>query len=325
MSFFLAGAGSPLVDFTAEVNDSFLQEFIPGCKGGTLNIDDAGRNRLFTALKSKILRTPGGAAANTVCALGRAGVDVTFFGKTGNDEDGNYFRTELRKSGVSTDWLLNSDGQTGYCISLVTPDAERTMRSNLGVSTQISRKELSNCRWQECSWLLTEGYMLQIPGFETVFGSAKKAGCSTALDLSSIELARRFGKTMPELLKKGVDLIFCNSDEATALTGVDSPEKNVEYLADLCGLAVVKLGAKGSLVKRRGESFIRIAAYSFGAAVDTTAAGDHYAAGFFYGLAKGETPDKCGFYGSVLGGAATAVPGSRIPDKLWQQVMKIIK
>ena len=325
MSFFLAGAGSPLVDFTAEVNESFLQEFIPGCKGGTLNIDDAGRSRLFTALNSKILRTPGGAAANTVCALGRIGINVTFFGKTGNDENGDFFRSELKKSGVSTDWLLNSDGQTGYCLSLVTPDAERTMRSNLGVSTQISLQELSGCRWQECSWLLTEGYMLQIPGFETVFELAKKAGCSTALDLSSIELARKFGKTLPELLKKSVDLIFCNSDEATALTGVDSPEKNVEYLADLCELAIVKLGAKGSLIKRHGEPSVRIEPYSFGAAIDTTAAGDHYAAGFFYGLARGETLDKCGFYGSVLGGAAAAVPGSRIPEEIWQQVIEIIK
>lgn len=325
MSFFLAGAGSPLVDYTAEVEDSFLQEFIPGCKGGTLNIDDAERNRLFTALKSKILRTPGGAAANTICALGRAGISTAFFGKTGNDEDGIYFRTELKKNGVSTDWLLQSDGQTGYCISLVTPDAERTMRSNLGVSTQISCQELSGCSWQECSWLLTEGYMLAIPEFEKIFESAKNAGCSTALDLSSIELARKFGKTLPELLKKSVDLIFCNSDEASALTGVDSPEKNVEYLSDLCGMAAVKLGAEGSLVKRRSEPLIRISAYSFGSAVDTTAAGDHYAAGFFYGLARGKTLDKCGFYGSVFGGAAAAVPGSRIPETLWQQVMETVK
>ena len=325
MSFFLVGAGSPLVDYTAEVDELFLKEFVPGCKGGTLNIDDAERSRIFSALKNKILRTPGGAAANTVCALGRLGVRAAFFGKTGADEDGEYFRCELKSSGVSPDFLLSSTGQTGYCVSLVTPDAERTMRSNLGVSIQISANDIAGCSWQECCWLLTEGYMLAIPGFEKIFELAKAAGCRTALDLSSIEIARKSRETLPELLEKSIDMLFCNADEAAALTGTDDPERNVEYLSDLCGMTALKLGAAGSLVRRRKETAIRVAPYSFGAAVDTTAAGDHYAAGFFYGLSKGETPDKCGFYGSVLGGAAAAVPGSRIPEHIWNQIVEIIK
>lgn len=325
MSFFLVGAGSPLVDYTAEVDELFLQEFVPGCKGGTLNIDDAGRSRIFAALKNQILRTPGGAAANTVCALGRLGVRTAFFGKTGVDEDGEYFRCELKNSGVSPDFLLSSPGPTGYCLSLVTPDAERTMRSNLGVSVQISADDIAGCCWQKCRWLLTEGYMLAIPGFEKIFGSAKSAGCCTALDLSSIEIARNSRDTLPELLEKSIDLLFCNADEAAALTGTDDPERNVEYLSTLCGMTALKLGAAGSLVKRRNEPAFRVEPYSFGAAVDTTAAGDHYAAGFFYGLAKGETPDKCGFYGSVLGGAAAAVPGSRIPESIWNRIVEIIK
>ena len=325
MPFFLTGAGSPLVDYTAEVDESFLQEFVPGCKGGTLNIDDAERSRLFTALKNNFLRTPGGAAANTVCALGRAGISTAFFGKTGCDNDGEFFRNELKSCGVAPDFLSASPGNTGYCISLVTPDAERTMRSNLGVSTNITPSELAGCDFKKSSWLLTEGYMLAIPGFEKIFGLAKNAGCRTALDISSIEIASRSRETLPELLKQSVDLIFCNNDEANALTGVDSPERNAEYLADLCGLAVIKLGAEGSLIKQRGKEPIRVEAYNFGAAIDSTAAGDHYAAGFFYGLAGGETLDRCGFYGSVFGGAAVAVPGSRIPEDIWQQVMETIK
>ena len=324
MSFFLIGAGSPLVDYTAEVDDNFLQKFIPGCKGGTLNISDAERSRIFDALGSRILRTPGGAAANTICALGRLGVNTAFFGKTGIDEDGEYFRNELKSCGVSPDFLLSAPGKTGYCLSLVTPDAERTMRSNLGVSVEIAAEEISGCDWQHTQWLLAEGYMLAIPGYEKIFELAKSSGCRTALDISSIEIARRSRENLPELLKKSVDMIFCNADEAAAFTGIDDPEHNVEYLAELCGMAAVKKGENGSLVKRRSEAVVDIEVCSFGTAVDTTAAGDHYAAGFFYGLSRGETLDKCGFYGSVLGGAAAAVPGSRIPDNIWRKVVEII-
>ena len=325
MSFFLIGAGSPLVDYTAEVSEEFLKNSVSGCKGGTLNISDAERSRIFAALKGQVLRTPGGAAANTVCALGRAGVSAAFFGKTGVDDDGEYFRDELRSCGVSPKFLLSGGGKTGYCVSLVTPDAERTMRSNLGVSTNIVPAELESCLWQECRWLLTEGYMLAIPGYEVIFELAKKAGCSTALDISSIEIARKSRDTLPELLEKSIDLIFCNADEAAALTGINDPEANVEYLADLCGMAALKMGAAGSLVKRRNEPLCRIEAYSFGEAVDTTAAGDHYAAGFFYGLAGNGSLERCGFCGSVMGGAAAAVPGSRIPQEMWEQVMDIIR
>ncbi|MBR4884649.1 MAG: adenosine kinase, partial [Lentisphaeria bacterium] len=258
------------MDYTAEVDESFLQEFVPGCKGGTLNIDDAERSRLFSALGNNFLRTPGGAAANTVCALGRAGISTAFFGKTGCDKDGEYFRNELESCGVAPDLLLSSPGNTGYCISLVTPDAERTMRSNLGVSIDITPSELAGCDFKSSSWLLTEGYMLAIPGFEKIFELAKNSGCHTALDISSIEIAFNSRKTLPELLQQSVDLIFCNNDEAIALTGTDSPEHNAGYLADLCGLAVIKLGAEGSLIKQRGGLPIRVQAYSFGAATDTT-------------------------------------------------------
>ena len=150
MSFFLIGAGSPLVDYTTEVAEEFLKNSVSGCKGGTLNISDAERSRIFAALNGTVLRTPGGAAANTVCALGRAGVSAAFFGKTGIDEDGEYFRSELKSCGVSPKFLLSGNGKTGYCVSLVTPDAERTMRSNLGVSTDITPAELENCGYQEC-------------------------------------------------------------------------------------------------------------------------------------------------------------------------------
>ena len=304
-NFRLLGAGSPLVDYTAGVSEAFLQCCCGGCKGGTEHIDADGRRRLFAALDGEILRTPGGAAANTVCALGRSGVNCSFMGKLGDDDDGNFFRDELIKSQVSTDELIFvPGGNTGCCISLVTPDAERTMRSDLGVSTKLDEADFQRCDFSGYDWLLSEGYMLQIPRFDKIFTCAEKAGC--------------------RMLADSIDLVFCNEAEAAALTGNNDPEKNIDFLSSLCGMAVVKLGAAGSLVKSENSGMFHIPAYSFGAAVDTTAAGDHYAAGFFYGLANRQDLEKCGIYGSVLGGAAAAVHGSRIADKVWAQAMNII-
>ena len=163
--------------------------------------------------------------------------------------------------------------------------------------------------------------MLQIPGFEDIFAHAHRANCAVALDLSSIEIARQKRDSLPDLLKTHVDMVLCNRDEAAALTGICDPEKNLRYLAGLCRIAIVKLGAEGSLIMRQNESVIKVPACDFGVAVDTTAAGDHYAAGIFYGLAKGFSLEKCGRCGALLGGAAAAVNGSRLTGEMWQKVM----
>ena len=323
MSFGVIGAGSPLVDYTAAVSDVFLQEFIPGGKGGTVHIPEAERNRIFSALKGRFLRTPGGAAANTISALGKLGVRSAFFGKLGDDEDGRFFRDELVRCGVSSSELLSvPGGRTGYCLSLVTPDAERTMRSNLGVSTDISPEEIAGCDFSTFNWLLSEGYMLQIPGFSRIFSRARAAGCRTALDLSSIEIARAGGDELKRLLRENIDLVLCNNDEAAALTGETSPQKNVLLLAELSPVAVLKLGREGSIIATSDGEITIVPAVTGRASVDTTAAGDHYAAGFFYGLSENAPLEKCGYYGAVLGAAIASVAGSRMPEELWKEVLK---
>ena len=323
--FRIIGAGSPLVDYCAAVDDGFLARRISGCKGGTVHITPGEKERIFSGFPGVVLKTPGGAAANTISALGKLEVACAFFGKAGSDSDGDFFCQELINSGVSPEYLIRCPGETGYCISLVTPDAERTMRSSLGVSTALVPEDWERCDFSRFSWLLSEGYMLQISDFDRIFDRAHAADCLTALDFSSVEIARRMRNTLQKLLKNRIDLVFCNADEAAAFTGVDSPEKNAALLAESCSIAVVKLGGNGSLIKRSGEPLLHIPAVTPQNVIDTTAAGDHYAAGFFYGIAKGAALEKCGSYGSILGGAAACVNGSRLTPELWDWVKNRIK
>ncbi len=321
MSFRVIGAGSPLVDYTAAVSECFLQQFSHGCKGGTVHISNAERGKLTAHLGSSMLRTPGGAAANTISALGKLHVSAAFIGKLGDDDDGDFFRRNLEDAGVSTEFLYTvPGGDTGYCLSLVTPDAERTMRSNLGVSTAWHPEEFIPQMFSGSSWLLSEGYMLHIPGFVSIFDTAHAAGCRTALDLSSIEIARSMRVQLHSLVEEKIDFLLCNADEAAALTGVSSPEENISRLAEMSDIVVVKMGEYGSLVSGNG-SIVHIPAIAEAPVVDTTAAGDHYAAGFFFGMSKNADWETCGRYGAYLGGAISTVPGSQLPQEYWQKFL----
>lgn len=320
----IIGIGSPLVDYTAEIDDAFLAKHITGKKGGTVHISDTERDAILAALDGNLLKTPGGAAANTIAALGKMGIRSAFSGKLGSDADGIFFRQEMIASGVDVSYLFTGNDSTGYCISLVTPDAERTMRSNLGVSVMIGETDWKKCDFHRFSWMLAEGYMLQVDGFENIFDCAAAAGCAAALDISSIEIARKMRDTLPQLLKSKIKMLFCNADEAAALTGNDSPEHNAQIISSWVDIAVVKLGAAGSIIKCGSDPLIRIPAFDMGKAVDTTAAGDHYAAGFFFALARNKSLEKCGIAGSIMGGAAAAVRGSRLSEKMWHEAMNRI-
>ncbi|MBQ9088812.1 MAG: adenosine kinase [Lentisphaeria bacterium] len=323
MSFGVIGAGSPLVDYTAAVSDCFLQQHLDGCKGGTVHISNSEREVLLRKLGSTMLRTPGGAAANTIAALGKLHVRTAFIGKLGDDDDGDFFRRSMISSGVSPEYLYTVPGrETGYCLSLVTPDAERTMRSNLGVSTAWTPAEFSPQMFTDHSWLLSEGYMLQIPGFDRIFDAAHAAGCQTALDLSSIEIARAMRDELPSLIENKIDLLLCNADEAAALTGIPSPEENISLLVKLTGTVVIKMGEHGSLIASKTSNIIRVPAIAEAPVIDTTAAGDHYAAGFFFGLSQNAGLELCGQYGAYLGGAIATVSGSRLPEEYWQKFFK---
>ncbi len=324
MRQFLLGVGSPLVDYSAAVPDDFLTEHVSGSKGGTLNITDADKEYLSQNMATPFYRVAGGAAANTVMAAAELGVSASLFGKLGNDENGSIFRDAMRKSGASdADLLTDPAMPTGYCLTLVTPDAERTMRSNLAASANISVADAENFDFSRFQWILLEGYFIGTDFFEKCMIRAREAGCKIAVDLCSFELAAKFRDRFIMLLKKYAGLLFANSDEASALTGKSAPEDMLDFLNPLLPATALKLGASGSIIDAGNNRYHIPSAPA--TAVDTTAAGDYYAAGFFYGLAKNMAWDKCGYAGSLAAAEIVTHTGTKLPEENWNKLKKYME
>jgi sugar/nucleoside kinase (ribokinase family) len=266
---------------------------------------------------------PGGSAGNTVFALARMGVDVAMLGKTGKDSEGGYYREKLVSLGGSDrEFLLSETVPTGVCLSLITPDAERTMRSDLGAASCLTPEDIEKVDFSRYSIVLIEGYMLFSAAFDAVIAAAAKAGCKIVFDLATFEVVNIFRDKINALLDY-VDILFANADEAAALVGNIPEDEQLEKLAGRCSTAVLKLGKRGAMVKRSGEK-VKVSAELVENPVATTASGDLWAVGFLYGFVKGRPLEDCARYGSILSGEVVKVIGSQLPDESWKKIEKAL-
>lgn len=315
----ILGVGSPLLDVLAQVGDDFLEKNVSGAKGGMEMIDSAERKRLMQLLGSEVEWVPGGSAGNTIFALARMGVDVAMLGKTGKDAEGDHYRNKLLSLGGSDrDFFLSETVPTGVCLSLITPDAERTMRSDLGAASTLTAEDVRKVDFSRYGIVLIEGYMLFSPAFDAVFEGAKKAGCKIAFDLASFEVVRIFRDRVNALLDD-VDILFANADEARELLGDLPDDKKLDELAKHCPTAVLKLGKEGAMVKDANNT-VKVPAELVANPVDTTAAGDLWAAGFLYGFVKERPLEDCARYGAILSGEVVKVIGSQLPAEAWKKI-----
>ena len=320
-SFRVLGFGSPLVDLRAEVSDDFLKENVPGGKGGTLHVTPAELDELVSRLPEAPLTAPGGSAGNTVSALNRLGVGAELLGKAGDDEYGRFFRESFIRSGGTGSCIFSAPGAaTGVCLSLTTPDGERTMRSNLGSSLDLNAGELATVDFRAFDLVLVEGYMIDCPVFDAVLEKARTAGCRIAFDPGSFELATEHRECFDRVIRDFADILFINRAEAESLCGKPTPEKLAEELSRNCPCVVLKLGARGALIKRRNEEAVAIPAFPAERVVDTTAAGDMFAAGFLFGLADGRRTRECGELGARLAAEIVGVSGTELPEAVWRKL-----
>lgn len=317
----ILGVGAPLVDIVRMVDEDFLKN-VPGGKGGTLHVDLETTVRLTAGSGDDFEPTPGGMAGNTLFALASFGVPAAMLGKTGDDGCGEFFRREFEKCGGDSAYLFSSAGEpTGRCVLLVTPDGERTMRSCLGASVHLNASDVEKVDFSRFELVYFEGFCLENPALEFALSRAKRTGCVLALDLASFETAEMFRGKLSRLLPEYFDIVFANADEATAFTGERDPEKSLAKLMRLCPLAAVKMGGEGSLVGRDGRIY-RIAPAPAEKVIDTTGAGDWWAAGFLYGHFEGKDTETCGRLASLAGAAAVEVRGAKLPAEKLRKLME---
>lgn len=317
------GIGNALVDVINVLeDDTVLTEF--GLLRGSMTLVDAELSRKIydTTYHNKREITTGGSAANTIHTLASLGSKCGYLGKIGDDKLGTVFKGEFEQKKITTH-LFISEKDTGRVMSLVSPDSERTMATYLGAAADLTPEELSRGIFSNYSVLYIEGYLVQDHALiETAIDVARKEGLKIAIDLSSFNVVDANLEFLQQLVKEKVDIVFANEEEALAFTGKE-PTEAVAEIAAVCEIAVVKIGKAGSIIQRGKERY-DIATIE-AQPLDTTGAGDNYAAGFFYGLSKGYSLSKSGRIAALVSGKAVEVMGAKLPQKSWPEIMRKIR
>ena len=310
------GIGNAIVDIMTRLKDDNVLVKLNYPKGSMQLVNGSESERIKGEISEFIESlTPGGSVANTIHSLAMLGMESGFIGSIGSDVVGDLFENELKGAGVRS-LLLRKSTSTGTAVAMITPDSERTFATHLGAAMELTADDISPSQMEGYNFLYLEGYLIN--NFELVrkaCDSARANGLKIAIDLASFNVVEAFRKQFNELVDNYVDIVFANEDEALALTGLP-PEEALENLASRCEIAVVKIGSRGSLI-RRGDEIIRVGVMGVNL-VDTTGAGDLYAAGFLYGLAKDEPLDVCGSIGALLAGNVIEVMGPKMDQQRWE-------
>ena len=288
------GIGNALVDTEYEVDDAFLDHAnLP--KGIMTLIGEEERKGLICLLEDEhehlaVKQAGGGSAANTMVIVSQLGSHAFYSCKVAADSAGDFFVKDLSHAGVDTNLSEDREqGATGQCISMVTPDAERTMTTCLGITNLLSPNELNRDALKSSSYLYIEGYLVSsTTGFEAALEAqeiASAADVSISLTLSDPAMVENFKANYDQLLSRGVDLLFCNHDEARLLTGADSIDDCILALKEICKTFVITRGKDGS-VAFDGQNLTTATSVTT-KAVDTTGAGDIFAGAFLHCLCLG--------------------------------------
>lgn len=315
----IIGMGNALVDVLVRIDDDSLLEKLHLPKGSMQLIqeDTLSEIRKYTS-GMKIHRSTGGSAGNTVCALAALGTNPGFIGKVGQDEMGTFFGDTLRQRGVNA-LLATCDLPSGIASTFISTDGERTFGTYLGAAATLRAEDLSRKMFAGYNYLYIEGYLLQDHDLMLrAVQLAKEEGLQVCLDMASYNVVEAERDFFDQLIVKYVDIVFANESEALAYTG-KAPHEALEEIASKCSIAVVKTGKEGSLVKK-GTEVIKLLSCPVDNVLDTTGAGDFYAAGFMYGLTCGYSLEKCVQISTILATAVIQEVGTTLPAKKWDEI-----
>jgi sugar/nucleoside kinase (ribokinase family) len=315
----ILGIGSALVDILTQIPDETILNELNLPKGSMTYVDAQTAVKIGELVTRQYgsQRASGGSAANTMSGLAQLGIEAGFLSKIGKDEVGQFFEKQMTDTHVKP-LMLKSDTPTGRVQALVTPDGERTFATCLGAAAEMCADDIKPELFDGWDIFYVEGYLVANPTMlKKAIETAKAKGLKIAIDLASYNVVEENRDFLLELVENYVDIVFANEKESFALTGME-PEAALNFIAERCEIAVVKVGAKGAYVKRGNE----IAAIPPMEAnvIDTTGAGDMWAAGFLAGLVQGENLQKCGMMGAIVAANIIEVVGAKMDDARWNKI-----
>jgi len=320
--FDLIGVGSPIMDLSASVSDAFLQN-VAGEKGGMVLVDHVEMQRILDLLDAAPAHSTGGSAANVTFNATRLGLRTTFLGKLGNDEFAHSYQAQFKAAGVDASRFKRGERANARCLALITPDAQRTMRTDLGAAMTLAPHEVAPADFMGCRHAHIEGYLVFNQALaDASLAAARTAGATVSLDLSSFEVVGASRDWLFSQFKRGIDIVFANEDEIRALFPASSSVPFSDLAVELARhgvLAAVKVGAGGAWLAHESELH-RVDPIRVPDVIDTNGAGDAWAAGFLYGYLRGWPLPACGKIASVLGAETVRHLGPIIPHAHWPEV-----
>jgi sugar/nucleoside kinase (ribokinase family) len=327
MKYDLVGIGNALVDIEVQVDDIFIDE-VSVTKGGMTLSSTAEQEKILNALKSKPRKlSSGGSAANTIHGASVLGAKSYYLGRVANDENGKHYTEDMRSCEVGFIGPGADDEGTGTCVILITPDAERTMLTNLGVSTKLHPDNVDQTIIQNAKAVYVEGYLWT--GDETreaglhMAKIAKKQNIPVAFTLSDAFVVNTFKDRLADFIQCNVDILFCNEVEAQAMTGETDSRKAFDKLLAWVDTLFLTLGSKGSLAGKSYHEPVQIDTFPVDA-VDTTGAGDLYAAGALFGLINEFSLSDSAIMGSYCAAQVVSHIGGRLPTESHKRIENIL-
>jgi sugar/nucleoside kinase (ribokinase family) len=319
----IIGIGNALTDVLVRMENDELLTTLGLPKGSMQLIDEQLLPVVRTAMASmEVSKATGGSAGNTMLALANLDVAPGFIGKIGDDDFGRFYAANASARGIQPQ-LIVSNHPSGVAHTFISPDGERTFATFLGAAADMQAYDLTPEMFDGYDYLYIEGYLVQ--NHDLILRAielAKGNGLKLCLDLASYNIVEADHAFFEQILADAIDVVFANEEEAKAFTHCEAAEA-LEKLGALCEVAVVKLGCNGSILMYKGEKTF-CPAIPVEKVVDTTGAGDFYAAGVMYGILQGWDMGRCTRMGSLLAGHVIRHIGTTLPTAVWDEIRATI-
>lgn len=318
------GIGNALVDAVVKLPSDELLQTLNLSKGGMQLVDADRSKKVLNAIENLTPRlTAGGSAANAISGISYLGIETGFIGMVGKDTEGDLFIDAMSKQGTEPMFFKSDTTSTGIAATLVSQDGERTFATYLGAAVEMTANKLSSNIFKDYNIFHIEGFLVSNQDLiHKAIALAKENGCTISIDLGSYNTVEENHSFLKDILPQ-IDLVFANEEESFAYTHDRDPLNALNIFSEMCAYSIVKVGKHGAYLKHNNK------VYKFSTnnakCIDTTGAGDLFAAGFLAGLAQGKTMEECGFMATLLAENIIGVMGAKMSDEQWNNIRRQIK